>query len=106
MRELLTKINKLLLSKYPQIHIESLKKEHIDDDSLFFWNTPIKVKNTKPVLIYEVRTNNEFLPSIKNTEDVSDWFFVMTKMIFEDDVNIRVMFNDPHIKRTHSNYLL
>lgn len=106
MRELLTNINKLLLSKYPQIRIESLKKEQRDDDSLFFWNTPIKVKNTKPVIIYEVRTNNEFLPSIKNTEDVSDWFFVMTKMIFEDDVNIRVMFKDPHIKRTHSNYLL
>jgi hypothetical protein len=106
MNDLADKIKKLLLTKNSSISIESITMEHRDCESLFFWNTTIKMKNTKPVLIYELRTNNDFSPSIKNTEDISEWFFVMTKMLIDDDVNIRVRFNDPHIERTHSNYLL
>lgn len=56
-------------------------------------------------LVYEIRTTNNFLPSVNNTNEVSEWFFVMTKMIINDDINIRVDFVDPYIKRTHSNYL-
>jgi hypothetical protein len=105
MRDLSTKINKLLMSKYPSIRIDTITMEHRNKmeysgyvDNMFY--------SGKAELVYELRTTPDFQPSVKNTEDVSNWFFVMTKMIMDEDLTIRVKFDDPHIKRTHSNYLL
>ena len=101
MNDLSDKIKKLLLTRHPSIRIQSIMIEHREHP----WETNKILKEYKPELIYEIRTNNDFFPSVKNTEEVSEWFFVMTKMIMNEDMNIRVRFEDPYIKRTHTNYL-
>lgn len=103
MDDLYQKITRLLLSKYPSLRVDSIKMEHrsLEDIWAFSSRTEIGVRE----LVYEIRTTNDFLPSVNNTEEVSEWFFVMTKMIMDDDINIRVMFVDPYIKRQHINYL-
>ena len=101
MNDLANKIKKLLLTKYTSIRIESITMEHREHP----WETNKRLYDYKPELIYEIRTNNDFFPSVKNTEEVSEWFFVMTKMIMNEDINIRVRFEDPYIKIIHTNYL-
>lgn len=103
MDDLYKKITKLLSSKYPSLRVESITFEHRNPDDM--WMKPSILKTGGRELVYEVRTTNDFLPSVNNTEEVSEWFFVMTKMIMDDDINIRVVFVDPYIKRLHLNYL-
>jgi len=103
MDDLFNKITRLLSSRYPSIKVDSIKMEHriLDDIWAFSSRTEIGVRE----LVYEIRTTNNFSPTVNNTNEVSEWFFVMTKMIINNDINIRVEFLDPYIKRTHTNYL-